>query len=42
MDEIRQFVELGIAVMIFIMATAGVAGVFIIIRLVIKWEKEND
>ena len=37
-----QVFELGTIICLFIICASGVAGIFYIIRLVLKWEKEEN
>lgn len=42
MHSIIQLLEVGIATCIFIMCASGVAGILYIMRLVVRWEKEEN
>ena len=41
MDEIRYAIELGISILVFIMALCGVISIGVIARMLIKLDKEN-
>ena len=42
MQFIVQLLEVGIVTCIFIMCASGVAGILYIMRLVLRWEKEEN
>ena len=42
MDEIRYAIELGISILVFIMALCGVISIGVIARMLIKLDKEDS
>ena len=42
MDEIRYAIELGISILVFIMALCGVISIGVIARMLIKLDKQED
>jgi len=42
MDEIRYAIELGISILVFIMALCGVISIGVIARMLIRLDKQGD